>query len=80
MVNVLGNAAGNDPRDHLSEALAVDPGAKVELLGEPHRFDRLLGHVVVAASDEDQARSRAWQTVIALRGDLAPVRPMVGGR
>lgn len=80
MVNVLGNAAGNDPRHHLAEALATDPLAKVELLGEPHRFDRLLGHVVVTDSDEMQARSRAWQTVIALRGDLAPVRPMVGGR
>jgi len=80
MVNVMGNAAGDDPRHHLGEALATDPLAKVELLGEPHRFDRLLGHVVVTATDEMQARRRAWQTVIALRGDLAPVRPMVGGR
>lgn len=80
MVNVLGNAAGNDPRHHLAEALARDPLAKVELLGEAHRFDRLLGHVVVTDTDEVRARSRAWQTVVALRGDLAPVRPMVGGR
>lgn len=80
MVNVVGNAAGNDPRLHLAEALAVDAGVRVELLGDEHRFDRLLGHVVVADVDEVAARRRAWQTVIALRGDLTPVRPIVGGR
>jgi 5-(carboxyamino)imidazole ribonucleotide synthase len=79
-VNVVGNAAGNDPRDHLSDGLAVDATATIELFGEPHRFDRVLGHVTVIAPDEAEARRRAWQTVIALRGDLTPIRPIVGGR
>lgn len=79
-VNIVGNAAGNDPRHHRGEALAVDPTARVELFGEPHRFDRVLGHVTVVGADETDARRRAWQTVIAFRGDLTPIRPIVGGR
>ena len=78
-VNVVGNAAGNDPRNHLAEALAVDASVVVELLGDPHRFDRVLGHVTAVGADEAEARRRAWQTVIALRGDLTPIRPIVGG-
>jgi len=78
-VNVVGNAAGNDPRHHVADALAVDPTAKVELRGEPHRFDRILGQVTVTGAEESDARRRAWQTVIALRGDLTPIRPVVGG-
>jgi 5-(carboxyamino)imidazole ribonucleotide synthase len=79
MVNVVGNAAGNDPRHHLAEGLASDPSNRIELLGDPHRFDRVLGHVVTRGQDALDVRRRAWQAVIALRGDLTPIRPIVGG-
>ena len=79
MVNVVGNAAGNDPRNHVAEGLAADPSVRIELLGDPHRFDRVLGHVVTRGADALDVRRRAWQTVIALRGDLTPIRPIVGG-
>lgn len=79
-VNVVGNAAGNDPRHHVAEALAVDPTVRLHLLGDPHRFDRVLGHVTATGIDETDVRRRAWQTVIALRGDLTPIRPIVGAQ
>lgn len=79
MVNVMGNAAGNDPRDYLAEGLASDTAVRIELLGDPHRFDRVLGHVVSRGKDPVDVRRRAWQAVIALRGDLTPIRPIVGG-
>ena len=77
-VHVVGNAAGDDPADRVAEALGVDEQVRVHLFGLEHRFDRVLGAVTVWDDDVETARRRAWKTVVALRGDLTPVRPSVG--
>lgn len=70
MVNVVGDRAGNDPRHHVAEALAVAPDAHLHLYGKEPRFNRKLGHVTVCDDDLDAASARAWAAVAALRGDV----------
>lgn len=70
MVNVIGNAAGDDPRDHLSDGFAVDPAARVHLYDKQARPNRKVGHVTVLDDDPDRAARRAWAVVRALRGDV----------
>jgi 5-(carboxyamino)imidazole ribonucleotide synthase len=70
MVNVVGDRAGNDPRHHVAEALAVAPDAHIHLYGKLPRFNRKLGHVTVCDDDLDAASARAWAAVAALKGDL----------
>lgn len=70
MVNVIGNAAGDDPLDHLSDALAVDVAARIHLYGKHARADRKVGHVTVCGDDEADVTRRAWRVVAALRGDV----------
>jgi len=72
MVNVIGNAAGDDPVDHLEAALALDPAARIHLYGKRARPDRKLGHVTVCADEVDDAAARAWAVVAALHGDGRP--------
>jgi len=70
MVNVVGNAAGDDPRDTLAAAAAADPGAHIHLYGKSPRPDRKIGHVTVCDDDPARASVRAWRVVAALRGDV----------
>jgi 5-(carboxyamino)imidazole ribonucleotide synthase len=58
MVNVVGNAAGDDPADRLGEALGVR-GARVHLYGKAARPGRKLGHVTVCAGTPDEALDAA---------------------
>jgi 5-(carboxyamino)imidazole ribonucleotide synthase len=68
MVNVVGNAAGDDPRHHLSDALRAAPDAHVHLYGKAPRPNRKVGHVTVCDDDLDAATARAWAAVAALKG------------
>lgn len=77
-VHIVGNAAGDDPRNRLEEGLAVDDQVRIQMFGLAHRFDRVLGAVTAWDDDVEGARRRAWKVVVALRGDLTPVRPSVG--
>ena len=70
MVNVIGNATGDDPRSHLASGLAADPGAHVHLYGKEARPNRKVGHVTVCDDDVERAATRAWRVVEALRGDV----------
>jgi 5-(carboxyamino)imidazole ribonucleotide synthase len=69
-VNVLGNAAGDDPRQALPEALAI-PGVHVHLYGKAPRPGRKLGHVTVCGEDIEDVRERA-QRAAALLGAPVP--------
>lgn len=70
MVNVVGNAAGDDPGDFLADALALDPGARIHLYGKSARPNRKIGHVTVCDDDPSVALRRAWAVVAALHGDV----------
>ncbi len=70
MVNVIVDADGRDPADHLDAALALDPGAHVHLYGKTARPNRKVGHVTVCDDDADRAAARAWRVVAALHGDV----------
>lgn len=78
MVNVIGNAAGDDPLDHLGDGLAVDPAARVHLYDKQARPNRKVGHVTVLDDDPLRAAARAWAVVRALRGDVAGADLAVG--
>lgn len=68
--NVLGDAAGSDPRRHVPLALAL-PGVHVHLYGKAARPGRKLGHVTVTGDDLDPARQRAGQAAQVLaRGNM----------
>jgi 5-(carboxyamino)imidazole ribonucleotide synthase len=68
MVNVIGNASGDDPRAHVADALRAAPDAHVHLYGKGARPNRKLGHVTVCDDDLDAAAARAWAAVAALKG------------
>lgn len=70
MVNIIGNAEGDDPRRHLDAALGVDPGAHIHLYGKEARPNRKVGHVTVCDDDVTRAAARAWRVVETLRGDV----------
>lgn len=70
MVNVIGNAHGDDPRAMLGAGLAADPAAHIHLYGKAARPDRKVGHVTVCDDDVERAAARAWRVVTALRGDI----------
>lgn len=70
MVNVIGAADAVDPRRHLGDAFARDPGCHVHLYGKEPRPNRKLGHVTVTGPDANQARRTAWDVVEALRADV----------
>jgi 5-(carboxyamino)imidazole ribonucleotide synthase len=57
-VNVVGAAAGGDPRELLPRALAV-PGVHVHLYGKGPRPGRKLGHVTALGDDVAEVRARA---------------------
>ncbi len=57
-VNVLGPAAGTDPRTRLRDALAV-PGVAVHLYGKEPRPGRKVGHVTAVGDTVDDVRARA---------------------
>ncbi len=69
-VNILGNAAGDDPRQALPAALAI-PGVHVHLYGKTPRPGRKLGHVTVCGEDIEDVRERA-QRAAALLGAPVP--------
>lgn len=69
-VNIIAGRPAVDPRDHLTEALTVDPGARVHLYGKEPRPDRKIGHVTVCDETPTRAAQRAWQVVRALGGDI----------
>lgn len=69
-VNVLGNAAGDDPRQALPEALAI-PGVHVHLYGKAPRPGRKLGHVTVCGDNLEDIREQA-QRAAALLGAPVP--------
>lgn len=58
MVNVLGPADGSDPRDRLTDALAVE-GVAVHLYGKDAVPGRKLGHVTAVGDTIEDARARA---------------------
>lgn len=64
-VNVLGNAAGDDPRHRLADALAV-PGVAVHLYDKGPRPGRKLGHVTAIGDDVEDTRNRARRAADAL--------------
>jgi 5-(carboxyamino)imidazole ribonucleotide synthase len=64
-VNVLGNAAGDDPRHRLADALAV-PGVAVHLYDKGPRPGRKLGHVTAVGDDLEDTRGRARRAADAL--------------
>jgi 5-(carboxyamino)imidazole ribonucleotide synthase len=70
MVNLIGNATGDDPHHHVGAALTATPDAHVHLYGKAPRYNRKLGHVTVCDDDLDAASARAWAAVAALRGDV----------
>ena len=70
-VNVLGNAAGDDPRHRLAAALAV-PGVAVHLYDKGPRPGRKLGHVTAVGDDLEDARDRAHRAADALTRTGAP--------
>jgi 5-(carboxyamino)imidazole ribonucleotide synthase len=69
-VNVLGNAAGDDPRQALPDALSI-PGVHVHLYGKTPRPGRKLGHVTVCGDNIEDIRERA-QRAAALLGAPVP--------
>lgn len=70
MVNVIGNAEGDDPRTHLAAGMAADAAAHIHLYGKEARPNRKVGHVTVCDDDVERAAARAWRVVEALRGDV----------
>lgn len=70
-VNVLGNAAGDDPRARLGDALAV-PGVAVHLYDKAPRPGRKLGHVTAVGDDLEDTRDRAHRAADALTRTGAP--------
>ncbi len=70
MVNVIGNANGDDPQAYLAAGLNADAGAHIHLYGKQPRPNRKVGHVTVCDADLDRAADRAWNVVRALRGDV----------
>lgn len=70
MVNVIGNARGEDPRAHLAAGMAADAAAHIHLYGKEARPNRKVGHVTVCDDDVERAATRAWRVVEALRGDV----------
>ncbi len=64
-VNVLGNAAGDDPRHRLADALGV-PGVAVHLYDKGPRPGRKLGHVTAIGDDVEDTRNRARRAADAL--------------
>ena len=64
-VNILGGAAGIDPRDTLEVALAV-PEARIHLYGKEPRNGRKLGHVTVTGEDRDTVFATAKRAVGAI--------------
>jgi 5-(carboxyamino)imidazole ribonucleotide synthase len=68
-VNVLGNAAGDDPRAFLPAALAI-PGVHVHLYGKTPRPGRKLGHVTVCGDHLEDVRERAQRAAAILGAPL----------
>ena len=68
MANVLGSSLA-ELTDALSDVLASDPGAKVQLYGKDVRPGRKLGHVNVSGDDLADVRRRARAAAAILRGD-----------
>ena len=73
--NVLGDAAGSDPRRHLPLALAL-PGVRVHLYGKEARPGRKLGHVTVTGGDIAEARRLARQAAHVLAGGTMEEAPV----
>ncbi|MFN8506777.1 MAG: 5-(carboxyamino)imidazole ribonucleotide synthase [Dehalococcoidia bacterium] len=69
-VNVVGGAAGGDPRANLPRALAV-PGVHVHLYGKGPRPGRKLGHVTALGEDANEVRERADRAAAILVGEPA---------
>lgn len=68
-VNVVGNAAGADPRANLPRALAVF-GAHPHLYGKGPRPGRKLGHVTALGDDPQETRTRALRAAGLLMGAM----------
>ncbi|MER3439720.1 MAG: 5-(carboxyamino)imidazole ribonucleotide synthase, partial [Chloroflexota bacterium] len=68
-VNILGNAAGDDPRALLPAALAI-PGVHVHLYGKTPRPGRKLGHVTVCGEYLEDVRERAQRAASILGAPL----------
>ena len=66
-VNVVGNAAGEDPRARLREALGV-AGASIHLYGKSPRAGRKLGHVTACGQTPGPTRLAAQEAAGLLEG------------
>jgi 5-(carboxyamino)imidazole ribonucleotide synthase len=66
-VNVLGGPDGQDPRNALPSALAIE-GVHVHLYGKDARPGRKLGHVTVRGDDVPSVRERARRAAAILAG------------
>lgn len=74
-VNVVGDAAGSDPLDHLPLVLAL-PDVHVHLYGKAARPGRKLGHVTVTGTSPEETRCRARQAAALLTsGAVEETRP-----
>ncbi len=69
MVNLVGNANGDDPVAFLGEE-PVKTG--VHLYGKTARPGRKLGHVTLLGSDVASVREQAWELTRRLHGALPP--------
>jgi 5-(carboxyamino)imidazole ribonucleotide synthase len=67
MVNIVGNAEGEDPAEFVSDHHL--PG--LHLYGKTARPARKLGHLTLLGSEVATVRSAAWQAVTDLHGGLA---------
>ncbi len=67
MVNIVGNAEGEDPADFVVD----DQLPGLHLYGKTARPARKLGHLTMLGSDVAAVRTAAWQAVAELHGGLA---------